>query len=80
VILPFLGEDGPVLFTFHGTDADRWDFFPVESSARVVKYTRWLRFIPCAVGSKYTEVERVEEVSGFRLLSERVESVVQYAE
>ena len=69
-----------MLDTFHGTDSDRWDFFPVESSARVVKYTRWLRIIPCAVGSKYTEVERVEETSGFRLLSDRVESVVQYAE
>ena len=66
--------------TFHGMDADRWDCFPEESFARVVKYTRWLRFIPCAVGSKETEVERVEEASGFRLLSESVESVVQYAE
>ena len=60
--------------------ADRWDFFPVESFDRVVRYTRWLRFIPCAVGSKYTERDRVEEASGIRLLSERVESVVQYAE
>jgi len=68
------------LDTFHETGADRWDCFPVESFARVVKYTRWLRFIPCTVGSKYTEVERVEEARGFRLLSEREESVVQYAE
>ena len=80
MILPFLGRDGPAFNTFHGTDADRWDFFPERSSARVVKYTRWLRFIPCTAGSKYTVVEGVEEASGFRLLSERVESVVQYAE
>jgi hypothetical protein len=60
--------------------ADRRDFFPVESFALVVKYTRWFRFIPWTFGSKYTETERVEEASGIRLLSERVESVVQYAE
>ena len=80
MILPFLGGDGPVLVTFHGTDVDKGEYFPEESFARTVKNTRWLRFIPCAVGSKYTEVKRIEEASGFRLVSERVESVVQYAE
>src|SRR5665648_757204 len=60
LILPFIGEDSPELDTFHGMAADRWDFFPVESFARVVKYTRWLPFIPCAIGSKY----RVEGATG----------------
>ena len=80
LILTFIGADGPELETLHGTEAERLDIFPPGSFARIVKYTRWLRFIPSAVGSKSTEVERVEEASGFRLLSERVKSVVQYAE